>query len=172
MAPTRIRWDRLGRWALIGVFALVLYLYVGPLLNWVQTYREAGERRAEVAALKAERARLLARERPQREHVAPVAKRSARSVELAPPEQGGGRGPGGAVLCRGGPERRGLELRAHRDQLCKVSDCLHAPDVRYPDEDMRIQVVTEQKGRVAVGRREQARASVMGEVPLVDRLDS
>ncbi len=27
---TGIRWDRLGRWALIGVFALVLYLYIGP----------------------------------------------------------------------------------------------------------------------------------------------
>ena len=28
-----IRWDRLGRWALIGVFALVLYLYIGPALT-------------------------------------------------------------------------------------------------------------------------------------------
>ena len=33
MAATRIRWDRLGRWALIAVFAFVLYLYVGPLLS-------------------------------------------------------------------------------------------------------------------------------------------
>ena len=39
---TRIRWDRLGRWALIGVFALVLYLYIGPALSWISTYREAG----------------------------------------------------------------------------------------------------------------------------------
>ena len=30
MAATRIRWDRLGRWALIAVFAFVLYLYIGP----------------------------------------------------------------------------------------------------------------------------------------------
>jgi cell division protein FtsB len=56
----RIRWDRLGRWALIGVFALVLYLYVGPLLTWVGTWREAGRQRATVAALKAENARLKA----------------------------------------------------------------------------------------------------------------
>ena len=42
MAATRIRWDRLGRWALIAVFAFVLYLYVGPLVSWVSTYREAG----------------------------------------------------------------------------------------------------------------------------------
>jgi hypothetical protein len=55
MAATRIRWDRLGRWALIAVFAFVLYLYVGPLLSWVSTYKQAGEKRQEVAALKARR---------------------------------------------------------------------------------------------------------------------
>ena len=51
---TRIRWDRLGRRALIGVFALVLYLYIGPAARWVATYRQAKEKRAEVAALQAE----------------------------------------------------------------------------------------------------------------------
>jgi cell division protein FtsB len=56
---TRIRWDRLGRWALIGVFALVLYLYIGPAISWVQTYREAGRQREQVATLRAENARLI-----------------------------------------------------------------------------------------------------------------
>jgi cell division protein FtsB len=51
---TRIRWDRLGRWALIGVFAFVLVLYVGPAARWVSTYRQAKQKRTEVAALKAE----------------------------------------------------------------------------------------------------------------------
>jgi cell division protein FtsB len=51
---TGIRWDRLGRWALIGVFVLVLYLYIGPAVRWVQTYREAGRQRAQVAELRAE----------------------------------------------------------------------------------------------------------------------
>jgi cell division protein FtsB len=55
---TRIRWDRLGRWALIGVFALVLYLYIGPAVRWVTTYRQAKEKRAEVALLHAENQRL------------------------------------------------------------------------------------------------------------------
>ena len=63
---TRIRWDRLGRWALIGVFALVLYLYIGPAVNWVTTYRQAEAKRAEVAALHAENRRLLAEERKLR----------------------------------------------------------------------------------------------------------
>jgi cell division protein FtsB len=55
---TRIRWDRLGRWALIGVFALVLYLYIGPAVSWVKTYQEAGRQRSQVAELRAENQRL------------------------------------------------------------------------------------------------------------------
>jgi cell division protein FtsB len=58
---TRIRWDRLGRWALIGVFALVLYLYIGPALSWISTYREAGRQRAQVAELRLENQRLRER---------------------------------------------------------------------------------------------------------------
>ena len=67
MAATRIRWDRLGRWALIAVFAFVLYLYIGPAVNWVSTYREAGEKRSEVAALKARHAELVERRRQLRD---------------------------------------------------------------------------------------------------------
>lgn len=60
---TRIRWDAVGRRALLGVFALVLYLYIGPAIRWVETYREAGRQRAQVAQLRAENARLLERKR-------------------------------------------------------------------------------------------------------------
>jgi cell division protein FtsB len=58
---TRIRWDRLGRWALIAVLAFVVYLYIGPTANWVSTYREAGRKRAEVADLRAENRELRER---------------------------------------------------------------------------------------------------------------
>jgi cell division protein FtsB len=58
---TTIRWDRLGRWALIAVLGFVLYLYIGPAANWVSTYKEAGRKRAEVAELKAENRRLRER---------------------------------------------------------------------------------------------------------------
>jgi cell division protein FtsB len=64
---TRIRWDRLGRWALIAVFAFVLYLYIGPAASWVSSYREAKKRRAEVAALKTENQRLRERRRDLRD---------------------------------------------------------------------------------------------------------
>jgi cell division protein FtsB len=67
MAATRIRWDRLGRWALIAVFAFVLYLYVGPAVNWVSTYRQAKEKRTEVAELKARHADLAQRRRELRD---------------------------------------------------------------------------------------------------------
>jgi cell division protein FtsB len=64
---TRIRWDRLGRWALIAVLAFVVYLYIGPAATWVSTYREAGRKRAEVAALKDENRRLRERRRELRD---------------------------------------------------------------------------------------------------------
>ena len=67
---TRIRWDRLGRWALIAVLGFVLYLYIGPAATWVSTYREAGRKRAEVAELKAENRRRRERRRQLRDPAA------------------------------------------------------------------------------------------------------
>jgi len=56
-----IRWDRLGRCALLAVLAGVLYLYIGPTANWVATYRESKRRHHALEALRAENARLRAR---------------------------------------------------------------------------------------------------------------
>ena len=67
---TQIRWDRLGRWALIVVLGFVLYLYVGPAATWVSTYKEASRKRADVAALKAENQRLRERRRDLRDPAA------------------------------------------------------------------------------------------------------
>ncbi len=67
---TQIRWDRLGRWALIAVLAFVVYLYIGPAASWVSAYKEAGRKRAEVAALKAENQRLKERRRALRDPTA------------------------------------------------------------------------------------------------------
>ena len=60
-ASSRIRWDRVGRWALICVFASVIYLYIGPARTWVSTYAEAERKRADVAALRARNERLRER---------------------------------------------------------------------------------------------------------------
>jgi cell division protein FtsB len=57
----RIRWDRVGRWALLGVVAVILYLYIGPTVSLVQTLGEAKRQRAAVAELKARHAELRRR---------------------------------------------------------------------------------------------------------------
>jgi cell division protein FtsB len=58
-----IRWDRLGRLALLAMMAGILGLYVGPARSWLSTWEESKERRAEVLQLRAENRRLLARRR-------------------------------------------------------------------------------------------------------------
>ena len=60
-ASSRIRWDRVGRWALICVFAFVLYLYIGPARTWVSTYAEAKRKRDDVANLRVQNERLRER---------------------------------------------------------------------------------------------------------------
>lgn len=65
-ARPRIRWNRVGRIALLCVLAFILYLYVGPARSWVATWGEAKERRAQVAELRAENVKLRARQRELR----------------------------------------------------------------------------------------------------------
>jgi cell division protein FtsB len=60
-ARSGIRWDRIGRLALLCVLGLVLYLYIGPTRTWISTWQEAKHRRGEVAALKATNDRLRSR---------------------------------------------------------------------------------------------------------------
>ena len=56
--PRGIRWDRIARVALLFVLAFVVYLYIGPTISWISTYKESGRRHAEVAELRAENQRL------------------------------------------------------------------------------------------------------------------
>lgn len=58
---SRIRWDRIGRVALLFVAALVIYLYVGPTASWISTYKESKERKAVLTQLKQENKRLVHR---------------------------------------------------------------------------------------------------------------
>jgi cell division protein FtsB len=56
-----VRWDRVGRIALLFVLAMLLYLYIGPARSYLTAFRESKERRAEVTRLERENARLRAR---------------------------------------------------------------------------------------------------------------
>jgi cell division protein FtsB len=65
IAP-RVRWDRIGRIALLFVGLLLIYLYINPLRTYVSTYREATTKRGEVAELQREHDALLRRKRALR----------------------------------------------------------------------------------------------------------
>jgi hypothetical protein len=88
-------------------------------------------------------------------------------LERAVAEERDARGPCGAVVAFA----LGLQLRAERDQLAHVGDRSHRAGRREVDEALRVQVVAEEQDRVPVAGREQARAAVVDEVALVDRLD-
>jgi cell division protein FtsB len=60
-SPARIRWDRLGRYALILIFIGIAYLYISPLQSWIGAYGESNKRGKELAALKAKNKQLEAR---------------------------------------------------------------------------------------------------------------
>jgi cell division protein FtsB len=59
----RIRWDRVGRVALLCVLVAIVALYVGPARSYFTTRTEAAEKRAEVQRLEREHERLLERRR-------------------------------------------------------------------------------------------------------------
>lgn len=59
--PGRIRWDRVGRVALLLVLGAILLLYIAPVSHWVTQSRTAADYRAEVSRLEAESARLRGR---------------------------------------------------------------------------------------------------------------
>jgi len=61
-----IRWDRVGRTALLVVLAGIVLLYIGPARSYVSTMGEARTRRAEVGALARENAHLRAKVRALR----------------------------------------------------------------------------------------------------------
>jgi cell division protein FtsB len=63
VASGRVRWDRVGRVALLLVLGLILLLYVGPARSFVSTWQEAQTKRAAVHRLEGEHRRLLARRR-------------------------------------------------------------------------------------------------------------
>jgi cell division protein FtsB len=56
-----IRWDRVGRVALLGVLFGLLLLYIGPARSYVQALGQAKARQAEVRALEVEHRRLESR---------------------------------------------------------------------------------------------------------------
>ena len=58
-----IRWDRVGRYALLGVLGTILLLYVSPARRWITQSGTASHQKAELDELQKEHERLEARVR-------------------------------------------------------------------------------------------------------------
>ncbi len=61
-----VRWDRIGRLALLLVGLLLIYLYINPLRTYLSTWQEARTKRAEVSELQREHSQLVKRSRELR----------------------------------------------------------------------------------------------------------
>jgi cell division protein FtsB len=61
--PTRIRWDRVGRVALLAVLGIILLLYISPAKHWVEQSRTADALNGELRHLEEENRRLETRAR-------------------------------------------------------------------------------------------------------------
>lgn len=59
-APARVRWDRLGRTAMLFVLVVLMYLYISPVRSLIGAVQQSSARHGDVARLRAENARLRA----------------------------------------------------------------------------------------------------------------
>jgi cell division protein FtsB len=81
--PSRIRWDRLGRIALVLVLFLVLVSYLNPLVNLMQAWQGSKSSESQLAQLKQERVDLT---RQLHEVSSPAAlEREARRLGMVKP---------------------------------------------------------------------------------------
>jgi cell division protein FtsB len=61
-----IRWDRVGRIALLAVLAIILVLYISPAKHWIEQSGTAGTQREELGRLQSEQGKLKHRVRDLR----------------------------------------------------------------------------------------------------------
>jgi cell division protein FtsB len=66
MRHSSIRWDRIGRVALLGTLAVIMVLYISPARHWIEQSRTAGEQNGELHELVAKNRELKRRVRELR----------------------------------------------------------------------------------------------------------
>jgi cell division protein FtsB len=64
---TSIRWDRVGRLALLGMLIVIVLLYISPARHWLQQSSTAGAQRQELDELTKENRQLEKRVRALRD---------------------------------------------------------------------------------------------------------
>lgn len=82
---SRVDWERLGRIALVIVLFAIVILYVNPLVNFVDAWRDSRAESAQLAELKAENAKL--RERAATLSDPGAAERGAREIGMVAPDE-------------------------------------------------------------------------------------
>jgi cell division protein FtsB len=56
-----VDWERLGRISLVLIFFVILILYINPVVNFVDAWRDSGSEKAQLQTLEAENAELRSR---------------------------------------------------------------------------------------------------------------
>jgi cell division protein FtsB len=93
-----VRWDRVGRVALLLLLGVVLLLYVNPAINWIKTLQASDTKRSEVQRLEKENAKLRARKAALREPA--TLEKEARALGMVRPGER-------AYVVRGLPRSKG-----------------------------------------------------------------
>src|SRR5262245_35722328 len=83
---SRIQWDRIGRVALVIVLFLVLASYIGPSINFLNTWRDSKSEQANLAEMRQENARL--HERAEELSGPDAAEHEARKMGMIDPSAG------------------------------------------------------------------------------------
>jgi len=60
-SATRVDWERLGRISLVLILFVILALYINPVVNFVDAWRDSKAERGQLAELKSENSELRAR---------------------------------------------------------------------------------------------------------------
>jgi cell division protein FtsL len=82
-STTRVRWDRLGRIAMLGVMAALLYLYLSAGVRVISTVHEAHRNSALITQLERQNSRLLAQHQTLSRHSTIIGE--ARQLGMAKP---------------------------------------------------------------------------------------
>ena len=96
-SASRVDWERLGRISLVLILFVILALYINPVVNFVDAWRDGQAESAQLAELKQENQELRARAQTL-EH-SDAAELGARGLGMVSPDERS------VVICEpGGPE--------------------------------------------------------------------
>jgi hypothetical protein len=96
-SASRIDWERLGRVGLVVILFVILALYINPVVNFVDAWRDSRSESSQLAELKQENQELLNRAKTL-EH-SDAAELGARGLGMVNPDERS------VVICEpGGPE--------------------------------------------------------------------